>query len=171
MGDIKNLYDKDAIDKIKDLVNAADICLFTTDLATVPLVTRPMATQLVGDDGMLWFLSERASAKNAEIAGDNRVQLFYFNKSNAEYLSIFGEAEILYDKQKIKELWTPLAKTWFTEGEEDPAISIIKVKPLEAHYWDTKHNKMVAMLKILAGAVIGKTMDDGVEGKMQLNAK
>jgi len=168
MGDVKNLYDKDAVEKIKELVKSADICLFTTDLATVPLVTRPMSTQLVDDEGVLWFLSERASAKNTEIASDKRVQLFYFNKSNAEYLSIFGEAEILYDKQKVKELWTPIAKAWFTEGEDDPAISIIKVKAIEAHYWDTKHNKMVAMLKILAGAVIGKTMDDGVEGKMQL---
>jgi general stress protein 26 len=171
MGDIKNLYDKDAIEKIKELVKSADICLFTTDLATVPLVTRPMSTQLVDDDGALWFLSERASEKNTEIEGDNRVQLFYFNKSNAEYLSIFGEAEILYDRQKIKELWTPIAKAWFTGGEDDPAISIIKVKALEAYYWDTKHNKMVAMLKILAGAITGKTMDDGVEGKMRLKTK
>lgn len=170
MGDIRNLYDKEAIEKIKELVESADICLFTTGLTKVPLQTRPMSTQLADDDGMLWFLSERASAKNTEIADDSRVQLFYFNKSNAEYLSVFGEAEILYDKQKIKELWTPLAKTWFTEGEDDPAISIIKIKAVEAHYWDTKHNKMVAMLKILAGSIIGKTMDDGVEGKMKVHA-
>lgn len=168
MGDIKNLYDKDAVEKIKELVNSADICLFTTDLATVPLTTRPMSTQKVDEDGILYFLSERSSDKNKEIERDGRVQLFYFNKSNNEYLSIYGNAEISTDREKIKELWTPIAKTWFTEGVDDPGISIIKVKTIEAHYWDTKHNKMVAMLKILAGAIIGKTMDDGVEGKIKV---
>ncbi len=171
MGDIKNLYDNDAIEKIKGLVKSADICLFTTDLSTVPLVTRPMSTQHVDDEGALWFLSERSSDKNRDIEKDKRVQLFYFNKSNSEYLSIYGNAEISTDKDKIKELWTPIAKAWFTEGVDDPGISIIKVKTIEAYYWDTKNNKMVAMLKILAGSIIGKTMDDGIEGKIKMASR
>ncbi|MGE3509589.1 MAG: pyridoxamine 5'-phosphate oxidase family protein [Vicinamibacterales bacterium] len=31
--------------------------------------------------------------------------------------------------QKIDELWEPLAKTWFTEGKDDPRITVIKVAP------------------------------------------
>jgi general stress protein 26 len=168
MGDVKDLSGKEAINKIKELVKAADICLFTTNLTKLPLATRPMSTQEVDDDGSLWFFSQRSSNKESDIHRDNRVQLFYYNKGNSEYLSIFGEATLLHDRQQIERLWSPMVKTWFTEGKDDPELELIKVRPLEAYYWDTQHNKMVAGFKILAGAVIGKPMDDGVEGKMLL---
>ena len=35
-------------------------------------------------------------------------------------------------------------------------------------YWDTKHNKMVQLLKIAASIVIGKTMDDSIEGELNI---
>ncbi len=168
MGDVKNLYNEEAVEKIKDLVKSADICLFTTALSRLPLTTRPMSTQDVDDKGALWFLSPKSSGKNLEILQDSRVQLFYFNKSSSEYLSIYGEAEITTDKEKIKQYWTTMAKAWFTEGEDDPEISVIKVTPQDAYYWDTKHNKMVATLKIAAAVITGNTMDDGVEGTLHV---
>jgi len=168
MGDVKNLYSSEAIKKVKDLVDAANTCMFTSQLSKVPLAARPMSTIKVDDDGTLWFFSKKSSEKNDELSHDNKVQLFYANNNSAEYLSIFGEASIVQDKQLAKELWTPIAKTWFTKGVDDPELSILKVHPLEAYYWDTKSNKMVAMLKIIAGAVTGKTMDDGVEGNIKI---
>ena len=168
MGDIKNLSGKEAISKLQELIKAADICLFTTNLTKLPLSTRPMSTQEVDDDGSIWFFSGKASNKNQEIKNDQRVQLFYYNKGSSEYLSVYGEATLLHDRNEIERLWSPIVKTWFTEGKDDPDLQLIKVTPVDAYYWDTKHNKMVAGLKILTGAVTGITMDDGVEGNMQL---
>ena len=74
----------------------------------------------------------------------------------------------MYDKEKIKELWEPIVKTWFQEGTDDPHISVIKVTPKEGYYWDTKHGKLVALAKMVASMVSGKTMDDGIEGKIKL---
>jgi general stress protein 26 len=168
MGEYKDLTGKEAIEKLQKLVKSADICLFTTSLTQLPLATRPMSTQEVDDDGSLWFFSGKSSNKNEDIIKDNRVQLFYYNKGSSEYLSVFGEAELLHDRQQIERLWSPIVKTWFTEGKDDPDLQLIRVRPTEAHYWDTKHNKMVAGFKILTGAITGVTMDDGVEGKMTL---
>ena len=168
MGDTKDLSGKEAIEKLQELIKSADICLFTTNLTKIPLSTRPMSTQEVDDDGSIWFFSARSSHKNQEIAKDSRVQLFYYNKGSSEYLSVYGEATLLHDRNEIERVWSPIVKTWFTEGKDDPDLQLIKVHPLDAYYWDTKHNKMVASLKILTGAVTGITMDDGVEGKMHL---
>ncbi|MEP6926878.1 MAG: pyridoxamine 5'-phosphate oxidase family protein, partial [Ginsengibacter sp.] len=88
------------------------------------------------------------------------------NQSSSEYLSIFGTAEIIFDKNKIEEMWSPIAKAWFTEGKDDPSISLLKVTPQEGYYWDTKNNKMISLIKIATAIVTGKTMDDGVEGKL-----
>jgi len=68
-------------------------------------------------------------------------------------LSIFGRAQIVNDRSKIEELWTPMAKTWFKEGKEDANISLIKVIPEDAYYWDTKNNKMVSLIKFAMGAI------------------
>ncbi len=163
---IENLAQNQAIDKIKEIVKAADIGMFTTALTNFPLNSRPMATQDADDEGNLWFFSEKGSTKNEEIESDNRVQIFYANKSSSEYLSVYGTAEISTDRQKIKELWTPMVKAWFPEGDDDPSITIIKVTPVDVYYWDTKNNKLVSLIKIAAAVVTGKTMDDGVEGKL-----
>ena len=168
MGDTKNLSDAAAIEKIQDIARDADICLFATNLTRLPIAARPMSTQKVDDRGNLWFLSSKSSDHNKDIGNDSRVQLFYSHKGSSEYLSVYGEATILVDPKIAKELWNPIAKTWFVEGVNDPELTIIKVIPSDAYYWDTKNNKTVSLLKIIAGAVTGKTMDDGVKGKISV---
>lgn len=168
MSDYKDLSNKAGVDKLKELIEAADICMFVTDLNARPSNSRPMSTQKVDDDGNIWFLSKVTSDKNDEIEADSGVQLFYSNKSSSEYLSVYGEAEIIVDVHKTKEIWTPLAKVWFTEGPTDPLITIIKVKPIKAHYWDTKSGKLVSLLKMGAALVTGTTMDDGIQGKIKV---
>jgi general stress protein 26 len=166
MDQMNNLQKRDAINKIKALTKAAHICMFTTSLSHQPLSTRPMGTQDTDDDGNIWFFSAGDSKKNEEIAANPKVQLFYSNPGSAEFLTVYGNAIILRDKEKIAQFWNPIAKAWFKEGKEDPNITLIKVSPEEAHYWDTKSNKMVSLLKIFTSVVTGVTMDNGVEGSL-----
>ena len=168
MGEVKNLISHEAIYKIKELATDSGIAIFATNLRSLPISARPMSTRDVDDEGNLWFLSKSGSDKNNDILNDSRVQLFYSNKSSSEYLSFYGHAEIITDRNRIQKLWTPIAKAWFTEGKDDPTITIIKVMPEEAYYWDTKEGKVVSLLKIAFGALTGKPMDGGVEGKIKI---
>jgi general stress protein 26 len=79
-----------------------------------------------------------------------------------------GEATISRDREKIEELWSKIVETWFTEGKDDPRVTIIKVTPTEGYYWDTKHGLAVAGVKMLIGAVTKKTMDDSIQGKLKV---
>ncbi len=169
MGDTMNLIDADAIQKIKKLVKDSNTCHFVTNLSNTPLSSRPMATQKVDEEGNIWFMSDKDSDKNKEIQTDNRVQLFYSAHGSYEYLSVYGTAEIIFDKEKIHEMWTNFAKAWFTEGEDDPAISLLKVTPEDGYYWDTKNNKIFSLFKIAKSIVTGKTDDDGLEGRLKVN--
>jgi len=169
MGDVKNLTATDAVKKMREIAKDANICMFVTDLSQLPLAGRPMATQEVDEEGNIWFMSDRNSDKNKQIENDDQVQLFYSHTSNYEYLSVFGKAEIVNDRSKIVELWTPMAKTWFKEGKDDPNISLIKVIPEDAYYWDTKNNKMVSLVKFAMGAIGLTPKDDGgIEGKLKV---
>ena len=163
----EDLAGEKGISKLKELVKKASSCFFCTRISTnESFSTRPMSVQKVDDEGNLWFLSATDSKKNMELAADPAVQLLFQGSHYSDFLNIYGKAYTSTDKQKIKELWEPVLKTWFTEGEDDPRISVIQVVPEEGYYWDTKHNMMVGMIKRLVGAAIGKTLDDSIEGKI-----
>ncbi len=166
MSDLNNLAGEAAIEKIKDLAEDAKICMFNTNLSNVPFYTRPMALQEVDKDGCIWFFSGAGSDKNAEVKADERVQLTFMNNGSSEYLSLLGKASIIIDKAKFEELWTPVAKTWFNKGVDDPNLTLIKFVPDSGYYWDTKNNKIIALAKIAIGAITGITMDDGVQGNV-----
>jgi len=126
-----------------------------------------MSVQQVDDQGNLWFLSAADSHKNAEIERDPTVHLFFQGSKHSDFLTLSGRASISRDRAKIEELWEPMVKTWFTEGKDDPRITVIKVTPNEGYYWDTKHGMAVAGVKMLVSAAIGRTLDDSIEGKLQ----
>lgn len=67
MGDVKNLTATAAVEKIREIAEHANICIFVTDLSNLPLAARPMATQEVDDDGNIWFMSDKASVKNLKL--------------------------------------------------------------------------------------------------------
>ncbi len=165
----KNLQAHEAENKIKDLVDKSHTCYFCTEpVNNQSNGVRPMSVQKVDDDGVLWFLSASDSHKNREIAISSFVKLYFQGSSHSDFLYLRGKALISKEKEKIEELWEPILKTWFTEGENDPRITVIKIVPFEGYYWDTKHGSAIAGVKMLIGAVIGKTMDDSIEGKIKI---
>jgi len=166
---VQHLAGEEARAQIKKMVEETDTCFFCTEIETgKPFSVRPMAVQKVDDEGNVWFLSSKDSNKDSEAKQDPYVQLLFQQSQHSGFLSLYGTAQFYYDKEKIKELWKPIAKVWFTEGEDDPRISVIKVKPVDGYYWDNKHGKAIAFAKMVAGMVTGQTLDDSVEGKLKV---
>jgi len=165
----RDLLGKEGIDKIRELTGKGASCFFCTIISNeAPFTTRPMSVQQVDEEGRLWFLSANDSHKNEQLSRDPQVQLLFQGSSYSDFLHIYGIATISSDKEKIKELWQPILKTWFTDGVDDARISVICVEPLDGYYWDTKHNMAVGLIKRIAGAITGKTMDDSIEGTITL---
>lgn len=162
---IQDLDRKEGIEKMKEMVKLNPVCFFITHLMEVPLQTRPMFALLVCDQGNFWFLSHIDSTLTEEIEIDQQVQLLFANTPNSQYLTIYGKASISRDRQKIAEIWNPEAKAWFPEGKHSPGITVVKVVPEEAQYWDTKSSPMISIIKsastplrkINEGDPIGKT--------------
>ena len=168
MSNIKNLYNEDAIKKIKDFVNDIKVCMFCTSVTDMPFRTRPMSTLEVDEEGNLWFFSAKSSDKNDEIKNDDTVQLIYSKNSDVHFLTITGKATIVEDQAKKDELWNPIVKAFFPEGKDDPDLSLVKIKPEAAHYWDTINGKMITWFKMAASAVTGNQNNVGVEGKLKV---
>src|SRR5262245_23299729 len=156
-----------AIRKIREVVDNAKSCFFcTVDATGAWNRARPMAVREVDDDGNLWFLSASDSRKNTELASDPSVQLYFQGSGHADFMCLSGQALITTDRAKIRELWDPIVRVWFTDGMDDPRITAIRVSPALGHYWDTKHGAAVAGIKMVVGAMLGRTIDDSVQGRL-----
>lgn len=165
----ENLSTDQALKKVKELIEQAETCFFSTQVSSGDSMgTRPMTIQQVDDQGVLWILSASDSHTNQEIAANPEVKLYFQGSAHSDFLYLHAQATILNDKAKIKELWKPILKTWFTEGESDPRISVLKIEPSAGYYWDNKHGNAIAGIKMLIGAAIGKTLDDSIEGKLHV---
>jgi general stress protein 26 len=159
----------EGIKKLKKLAEEIDTCLFCTNLKTNDGATsRPMDVQEVDDEGNLWFFSDLNSDKNKEINDDKDVQLYFAHPGKGSYMVLNGEAEIVVNRSKIDELWSPTIRVWFEEGNNDPNITLIKVKTKSAYYWDTEGGRMVNFCKMLASVATGTSIANGNEGRITI---
>lgn len=162
MSEMKILINEEAVEKIKELAEGK-ICMFCT-YDDYKMVSRPMSTSAVDEEGALWFFSDKKSPKNSQVKQNQQVDLLYIDPGRHHYMVLNGTAEVVVDEQKAREFWNPLNKAWFEGGANDPDLSLIKVTPVEGHYWDTRNGKLVAMIKIAIAALTGRVTDYGVEG-------
>jgi general stress protein 26 len=94
------------------------------------------------------------------------VTIAFADKDASDYVAITGEAEVLNDRAKIKELWTPFAKAWW-DGPEDPQIRLVTVRPDNAELWEGP-NKLVAYAVMLTAAATGAKPAVGDHGAVRL---
>lgn len=165
----ENLKNQEAIEKIKEMVDKIDIsmmCTFTTESDYPHAV--PMSRQEVDDEGNIWFLFSSESETHRNLVKNNKVSLLYSHVGDYNFLSIDGTAEISQNKERIDKYWNKMIEAWFEKGKEDPRIRVLKVTPVDAHYWDNKSNKFVTIMKVAVSAISGQQLDIGREGELNL---
>ncbi|MES2997015.1 MAG: pyridoxamine 5'-phosphate oxidase family protein [Verrucomicrobiota bacterium] len=163
-----NLHSKEAVEKLQSLVGSCSTCLFGTALGTIPIHVIPMQVQEVDDHGNLWLFSGADSMHNGHLANDPRVQMFFTNHNDGEYLTVSGHAVISHDRAKIGKLWDPTVEAWFPDGKEDPNVTLLCVSPTDVHYWASKHGKFVSLVKMAGAAISGNPPDAGMEGDLSV---
>lgn len=165
---VQNLSSQAAIDKLKELVDNIDICLFCTAIDKGSLHAVPMSRQEVDEQGNIWFIANADSDTCRNINADKKVSLHFSKVSDYEFLIVTGTAELSRDQARIDKYWNSFMEAWFEQGKEDPNICLIKVTSEAAEYWETKDGKVLTMLKIAASALTGKSFDTGNEGTLNL---
>lgn len=164
---IENLTSKEALDKMTNMVDDIKFTMFLSDLKSQPISAVPMTTKKVDEKGNIWFLSGMNSDHNSNILKSPQVQLLYSSPSDMEYISIYGKAAVVTEKDILEDLYDKKDDAWFT-GIDDPNLTAIKVAPEEAYYWDTKNSKYVNLFKMGIAAVTGEKQDIGEKGKLDL---
>lgn len=142
-----------AAEKISELIKDIRIAMLATVSADGRIHSRPMATQQADFAGELLFLTRQQSSKTDEISHQARVTVTYVDNKNFRFITLQGVAELSKDRSTIHQLWNPLYKAWFPEGEDDPEITVIRIEVDHAEYWEAPANAVVRGFQLLRAAV------------------
>lgn len=157
----------EGLDKLKKLVEEVKVAMLCTRHED-HLHARPMSTSQIDQNGDIWFFTNEFSGKIDQIENDPHVCLAYADPADSTYVAVRGDASLVNDQAKIKELWNPILKAWFPDGLDDPKLSLLKVTPTDAEFWDSSSSKMINFFNIVKAAVTGGKTDVGDHGKINL---
>lgn len=129
------------------------------------LFSRPMTSQRVDKDGLLWFFVSDQAAVAHNIEHNPSVNVAFAAPDDSLYVSVSGTASIVKDRTTIHSMWNPMVAAWFAGGADDPHVALIKVQVASAEYWDSDKSKMAQLFAMAKGAVSGKPPTDIGEHK------
>ena len=153
------------------LIRNIRFAMFTTRHENGHLHSRPMTTQNKGleADESLWFFMSKSGDPVGDLKADPVVNLVYADPSEDTYVSVSGNAAMIEDAAKKKQLWSKMAEAWFPGGPNDPDLALVQVQIVHASYWDVKESKLVQLYEMAKAAVTGKPpVDLGEHGEVRM---
>lgn len=154
-------------EKLGELIKDIRIAIVTTVEPDGTLHGRPLAALAYENDGQLWFYTAIDSAKVSEVANDVRASVAFADTDEDKYVVVSGTADIVNDRQRIHQLWTPFAKPWFPDGPDDPNLALLRVQAERAEYW-TSAGKAAYLFGVAKAAVTGKRTHLGENRKLTM---
>ena len=151
-------------EKIKDV----RLCMLTTIKEDGKTHSRPMYTQPIKEDGLVWFFINIESIKVQEIRKNPNIGLNYSDPGKDLFIFASGTATVTQDKEKINELWNPFLKAWFPKGKDDSSVALIKVELEQAEIWDSPDSKISELIGFVKATLTGKEYHPGDNVKINL---
>ncbi|MCR1160236.1 MULTISPECIES: pyridoxamine 5'-phosphate oxidase family protein [Micrococcaceae] len=154
------------ISKVTDIINGAKIGMVTTVNEQGALVSRPLAIQDVKDDGDMWFFTGLGTSQVAHVRNDPRVNVSF--GKNTEWVSVAGNAEVVTDRQIIRDMWNQTVEAWFPDGPETPEVCLLRVDSESAEYWTSPGGTAATVLQWVKSKVTHSRMSVGESGTVDL---
>jgi len=154
----------ETVDRIWELADKIDICMFTTWDGEQQR-SRPMSARVRRDENAIYFLTDLEGHKLTEIEKFPNVSLAWADNGGHKYAVVAGIAKVSNDRAKITELWEAFDKAWWDDAN-DPQIRLLVVTPEDGEVWDSP-NMVVAATKMLFAAATGAKPEMGDTGQAQ----
>lgn len=150
----------EALARVTDLVEDIDLAMLTTVDDGGHLVSRPMSTRQMDAAGAIWFFTAEQTEKVDEVRAHRQVGLSYSDAKGMRYVSIAGMAEVVHDRAKMEQLYTPSLEIWFPDGLDTPGIALLKVTPAVTEFWEPAKGRLALAAGALRSLLTHDTPDD-----------
>ena len=146
--------DQRQIDRVWDIVEKVGIAMLTTQFAG-GLRARPLEARPDREAGIIWFLTDVRSEKDAEVANSPDIGLVFIDCRENAYLSITGRAEILHEPERAAAIWKVTDQVWWPGGADDPTLRVLRIEPRTAELWDGPSSSIVAAFEFAKARLTG----------------
>src|SRR5215207_9928959 len=153
--------------KVARLIKGERFGFLTTTTPDGTLTSRPMTLQEVEFDGDLWFFAERGSNPVRHITASPEVNVGV--GSGGTWVSLTGDAIVVEDAAKKRELWNSAVEAWFPQGPDDASVVLIKVQADSAEYWDSPGGRLATAFSFVKSKVTGDRIEAGENEKVDLS--
>jgi len=158
-------------EKLWDLIKDIKFAMITTRHANGHLHSRPMTTQNrdIDEDTSLWFFMSRHGGVVADIEREPAVSVAYADSDSDDYVSVSGQARVVEDMARKRQLWNKMTEAWFPKGVNDPDLALVQVGITHADYWEARDSKLTQLFKMAKAAVTGQPPRDiGEHGRVNM---
>ena len=159
---------KTELDTFYALIDDIEIAMMTTRRPDGHLESRAMANQKPAAGADLWFVTAEGTAKLRDLDGDPHLNLAYYKDRTREWISVSGLATMSRDRQKIRELYAPDWKMWFSDNgdprhgtPDDPRLVLIGVDIQAAVFLEVDKPRPVVLYELAKGWLTGEMPDIG----------
>jgi general stress protein 26 len=136
---------------ISELLRDIDFAMLNTHTDGGAIAARPMSNNRQVDyDGDNYFFTTDDTRTAKDISRDPQVGLSFQGKAGIlgmrpTFVAIEGVADLIRDKAKFEEHWTPDLDRWFEQGVDTPGLVLVHVHAKRVHYWDGEEEGEVAL--------------------------
>jgi general stress protein 26 len=152
--------------KVAELLKGERFAFLTTVMKDGRLASRPMTLQEVEFDGDLWFFAERDSNPVRHITDSPQVNVGA--GSGGSWVSLSGDAVLVDDVAKKRELWNSAVEAWFPQGPDDDSVVLLKVEGNSAEYWDSPGGRLATVFSFAKAKITGERIEGGENEKVEL---
>ncbi len=152
--------------KVAELIEGERFGFLTTTTPEGRLTSRPMTLQEVEFDGDLWFFAERGSRKVLHVGASPQVNVTV--SGTGSWVSLTGEASVVDDVAKKRELWNAGAEAWLPQGPDDDCVVLVRVEGHSAEYWDSPGGRLATVLSFVKAKATGQRIEGGENETVRL---
>lgn len=149
------------LEQLASMVADIRIAMMTTASSDGHLFSKPMTVLELDREGAFWFFCEEDPRDLAAQTRHEHINLAFADEAASTFVSVTGKGSLLRDPDRARELWRPFASPWFPDGPDSPNLTLLRVLPIVAEYWDGPDNKLVRSLALAASMVAGKPVAMG----------
>lgn len=153
------------VDRVWSLISEIPVAMVVTHTGDGQrLRARPMAVRPDHEEGAIYFLTDADAPKSTEIGGNDNLCLVLVDNRKQRYLSISGRAEIIDNRDLIKQIWSIYDKAFWSNAD-DPRIRILRVLPERAEFWEGA-GAIANVVKIAVAGISSKRVSLGKNDKV-----
>jgi general stress protein 26 len=104
-----------------------------------------------------------------EVDQHQQVNVSFSDPRKQSYVSLSGQAQLVRDHNKIKQLWKPQLQAWFPKGLDEPDIALLKVNVEKGEYWDAPSGFVAHTIGLVKSITTGEKANVGENEKVTLN--